>query len=395
MIHLRLDLVGGVSGDMFVAAMADCFPEHRSRFLDFAKRLDIPGLEIGFRSEIRGGISGSSLTMSYGPCSLNTYPEFDYFISRQNVALGILNRARDILRRLAEAESAVHGCSLQDVHFHEIADWDTVLDCLLAAFWVETAEPITMSLGGDIPLGRGFVMTKHGKLPVPSPATAHLLKGFQFDSSNVSEEPVTPTGAAILSAFFSDRSEFKGALLAAGHGYGTRNQEDPSNFCRITAFSEKKVTDQRRGFVSETVVLITADIDDQTPEDIAIASDLLGGLEGVFSVTTWMGLGKKGRPTFRLEIICANVALNTVIDKVFCETATIGMRYHLVDRAILPRRQKSVEHDGSLYNVKVSTLPNGQEKTKIENDTLREVTGYTRRRRVRAAVENPDFDNHD
>ncbi len=381
-LQLRLDVVGGISGDMFIAAMADCFPQYRRDFYNFTKKLAIPGLRVSVRAERGGVVRGSFLDLRYSRCDLVSYRDFDRFLRARKISTEEISIARGILRKLAQAEARVHSCDVLDVHFHEIADWDTVVDCLLTAYWINKIKPSSMSLGCDLPIGLGIIETSHGAIPVPSPATTELLKDYRFRFNSEKGEAITPTGAAIIASFFNDGPTRLGRLVRSGCGYGTRLPKNPSNFCRITIFRED-VDFFRAGVATDTVGVVTAEVDDQTPEDLSIAVDLLRRLPFVLSVSTWTGLGKKGRPVFRVEMLCLPDSLGLAIEALFCETSTIGLRYQVLDRSVLTRAGGRLANGVDVYRYKESTLPNGTKRRKIENDCLKGVSGFENRNRLR------------
>ena len=200
--HLHLDPIGGMSGDMFLGTMLDACPE---LFDGLVRMMRTAGLPDDWQVELNPAkdhaMTGSRLSI-VPPASgksrpTGTFLKIKEMLKDAGLAPNVLTRALDIFTHLAKAEAKAHGTPLENVHFHEVADWDSVADIVGAAFCIEAFPGASWSVG-PIPLGGGRVQTSHGPLPVPAPATAELLKGFAVIDDGVSGERVTPTGAAIL-----------------------------------------------------------------------------------------------------------------------------------------------------------------------------------------------------
>lgn len=226
-LHIHLDVAGGAAGDMFVAALLDALPDLRARvFADLAAVMPDgvgrPTLDAGtsggvaaHRFALVGDGHGHDHSHSHDhdhshdhhhhhhhgdhhhPVSPVRFPEIAAMIAAADLHPGTADRAIAILRRLAEVESRMHRVPLDEVHFHEIADWDSLMDVVAAGSIAAALDGCTWSVS-DLPLGGGLVRTSHGLLPVPAPATAELLKDFRWRDDGVGGERVTPTGGAIL-----------------------------------------------------------------------------------------------------------------------------------------------------------------------------------------------------
>ena len=201
MAHIHLDAVGGIAGDMFVAALLDAFPDLRPRVLADARAVLPAGCEGQVRETRSGILRGLGFGLVGEPSDhCRGAGGFLDMVGRiRSAALGdgSAEQAVAILTLIAEVEAAIHQVPIEDVHFHEIADWDSLLD-VVAAGSIAAALPGARWTVSPLPRGGGLVKTQHGLLPVPAPATAALLTGFAWRDDGVEGERVTPTGAAIL-----------------------------------------------------------------------------------------------------------------------------------------------------------------------------------------------------
>jgi hypothetical protein len=201
--HVHLDAVGGIAGDMFVAALLDAFPALAEQVLAEIDRvlpagLSRPRLEIGASQGLRvRRLVSEPYPAGAGPVPTGAYPELRRVLAQAELAPATTRHGLAILHVLAEAEARVHGVPIEAVHFHELADWDAVLDVVAAGSIAGRLEDATWSVS-DLPLGSDTVPTQHGRLPVPAPATLAILEGFAWRDDGIGGERVTPTGAAIL-----------------------------------------------------------------------------------------------------------------------------------------------------------------------------------------------------
>lgn len=381
-MHVHLDAIGGVAGDMFLAAMLDARPE----LLEGAiKAIRAAGLPKGWTAEAvehhADGLAGRRFQVvppGHGTASHHHPHEHHHHVAFRDIRAmiekgtldaAVKSRAIAIFRLLAEAEGAVHGQDPEDVHFHEVADWDSVADIVGAAFVIEALGGATWSVSA-LPLGGGRVKTAHGVLPVPAPATARLLEGFETVDDGIAGERITPTGAAILKALAPTRSRPSGAVLAAsGTGFGTRVLPGLPNILRALLF-DTGTAGTIPGQESE-VAVIAFEVDDQTPEDLAAGLDKLRAEADVLDVTQAAVFGKKGRLMVAVHILCRAPAIERVAAACFAETTTIGLRWHLARRFELDRR--AVTAGG--VRVKVVSRPDGGSTAKAELDDIREVAG--------------------
>jgi len=293
----------------------------------------------------------------------------------------VIDRALAIFGELAVAEGRIHAVAPDAVTFHEVGAWDSVADILAAAVLIEAVGPALWTCG-SVPIGSGRVRSAHGLLPVPAPATAVLLDGFEMIDDGIAGERVTPTGAAILRHLCPPGARPATAaarLSGSGYGFGTRRLDGVSNCLRILAF-EAAGTAAR-----DIVAVLECEIDDQTGEDIALALQRIRAHPSVLDALQSPVFGKKGRMMTHLRILAEPAAADAVADLVFDETTTIGLRQSLVHRRLLPRETGKIAADGREWSAKTTRRPGGT-TTKIEADELAEVAGQAAREALRRRI---------
>jgi uncharacterized protein (DUF111 family) len=276
----------------------------------------------------------------------------------------------------------VHGISPEAVEFHEVGAWDSIADIVGAAYLIATLDASRWTTG-PLPLGSGQVKTAHGLLPVPAPATALLMQGFETIDDGVAGERVTPTGAAILRYLCLNPAPFKGprTMTGSGVGFGTRVLPGISNCLRVLTFEEAAAAAGTR-----QLAVVEFEIDDQTPEDLALGLERLRAHPAVIDVVQSQVLGKKGRMMTAVRLLAAPEALDQAVAAVFTETATIGLRHYIVAGAVLPRTVQTVEVEGHAFRVKIVERPGGR-TAKAESDDLSPHEGQAERARLRALAE--------
>ncbi len=379
-MHIHLDAVGGVAGDMFIAAMLDAFPDLRDGMLASIRAAGLPAdVHVGFAEHQDHALTGLRFRVIEPReaellVAAHHHPHTPFADIRahlQDCALtsAVRERAIGIFSVLAEAEARVHGKTVDTVSFHELGEWDSIADIVGAAHLID-AMSATWSVS-SLPLGRGRTKTAHGMLPIPTPATVLLLEGFEFVDDGLEGERVTPTGAAILRHLGCTQTAARRArrLLRTGIGFGTRTFPGISNVLRVLAFEEAH---ESRG--GDEVAQVQFEVDDQTPEDLAIALDKLRSHPSVLDVLQTPAFGKKGRMTMHIQLLAETADVESVFDACFSETTTIGLRFQVMQRRKLARASTTVEAAGRQMRVKVADRP-GRKTAKVEADDLLNVIG--------------------
>lgn len=419
--RIHLDAVGGVAGDMFVACMLDAFPELAGdvmrdigavlppeagrSYLEAGASNGIRAMRFGLRSpaaadtpptssaENPGHDHGHGSNHSHGDAhhrhdqhdagehqAPTTYTALTRLIQDSRLADGAKRHATEILHRLAEAEAQIHGVPVSDVHFHELADWDSLTDVVAAASILAALGPAAWSVSA-LPVGSGLVSTRHGLLPVPAPATTLLLRGFAMRDDGIPGERVTPTGAAILAHLIDPATQHEprpaGRLARTGIGAGSRQMKGMPNILRALVFEE----DADRA--ADIVEIIEFEVDDMTGEEIGVAAEHLREVDGVLDVSMATRIGKKGRPMTEFRLLCAHGRAAAVADQCFLQTSTIGLRIRREARRTLDRRHLAV---GDM-RVKEVSRPAQVVTRKAESDDLAPLGTLAERRRAAAKLE--------
>ncbi len=390
-LHIHLDAIGGIAGDMFVAAMLDAFPEFTeevTRAVAATGMLPMPKVVCSAHND--GVLSGSRFEVSlpdestHGGPPEHSHHHVHWAAIKRDLAhcalpAPIKARAIDIFQLLAEAEAGVHGTSVEAVTFHEVGAWDSIADIVAAACLIERIGASTWSVG-SLPLGRGRVATAHGELPVPAPATTLLLEGYDFHDDGVEGERVTPTGAAILRHLSTaTNAGGRGRLARSGYGFGTSRLRGRSNVLRAMCFE----TEQSAGTTRDMIGMLTFDIDDQTPEDLSVGLEHLRDFPGVVDVTHATVVGKRGRATARIQVLTLPERQDAVAQECFSQTTTIGIRLQRVERIVL--RREELEADD--VRVKVVQRPHGVTAKADVADVALDKSGHATRAARRKAAE--------
>ena len=388
-LRVHLDPLGGISGDMFAAALLDAFPE-----LDDALRADLGAagilehVRIAHRPDSVNGIVARAFAVERAradPRPTHHYKEIRAFLQASALAPQVCDRSVAIFDVLADAEAAVHGVARDDVHFHEIADWDSIADIVAAASLIERCGAVSWSCG-SVPLGRGLVKTEHGLLPLPAPATARILEGFTTHVDDPAGERTTPTGAAILRHLMPDNADprLEGVLVRAGTGCGSRRFEGLPNILRALVLQSRHADSHRP--MHERIGVISFEIDDMTPEELAVGLDRLRACAGVVDVSHQLRFGKKGRSQFAVQVLCEPSGIEQVAERCFTETSTLGVRFDVSSRLVLRRSLDAVSEGGARYAVKRAYRPDGSVTAKVESDDLARLPAHHRRREIAAVA---------
>jgi pyridinium-3,5-bisthiocarboxylic acid mononucleotide nickel chelatase len=399
-MHVHLDPVGGIAGDMFIAAMLHAFPELEQSMVAAIRAAGLPAsIALGVKPFQDFALTGLRFSVDE-PDAANdrsivanvenhghrAFADIVAALAASSLDARVRDRAIAIYRLLAEVEGQIHGVATNDVSFHELGGWDSIADIVGAAYLIETCGVTSWSIG-SLPKGSGMVKTAHGPLPVPSPATARLLEGFSWHDDGRPGERVTPTGAAIARSLNCSARLPVGAnrLSASGYGFGTRRFIGMSNTLRVMVFAGESQVD----FIRDEIAVVEFELDDQTAEDISLALIRLRDLAGVMDVLQMPAYGKKGRIATHIRILCEPKVLDTVLAASFAQTGTLGVRYHVSQRAVLPRKDVPVAVAGENFNVKVSERPGAIFTAKLEADSIRQSRAETHaeRERLRRAAE--------
>ena len=381
-LAIHLDLVGGIAGDMFVAAIADALPMLAPRILDELAAVRPDGAAMpefadteqsGMRAR-RFGIAPAKYraVADRSHDEGTSYVELRQRIEGAPLSGGTREHALALLALLADAEAHVHGTSVQSVHFHELADWDSLMD-VVAAGCIAASLAGTRWTASALPLGGGRVRTAHGALPVPAPATAALLTGYPWRDDGIAGERVTPTGAAILRHLVapSDCGArcAAGRMIGIGSGAGTRTLAGTPNIVRALVFEHDRAA-IAADVDGDVVTVLEFDVDDMTGEEIALAAERLRLLPGVIDASLGTRLGKKGRPVTEFRVLARPLETDAIARACFTETSTLGLRVREERRHILRRTEVVAKLGRDAVNVKLAQRPGGARTGKAAHDDV-------------------------
>jgi uncharacterized protein (TIGR00299 family) protein len=324
------DCASGISGDMTLGALVDAGVSGEA----ISKAIASLGLAGGVKFETvkRCGMRATYAHVDAPHEHVHRHlHHIDAIIDRSILTDRQKALAKSIFRKLGEAEADSHGVPIEKVHFHEVGAIDSIIDIVGAAVGLDLLG-VDEVLASPVPTGTGFIQVAHGRMSVPAPATAFLLKGVPLAASLVEMELTTPTGAAILATTVSRFGPLPAMTITQiGTGAGTKDLKSQPNVLRLIVgdLVESRVTDQ--------VTVLETNLDDATGELIGHVSGLLlgAGALDVYSTPIYM---KKGRPAVMLSVICDPIRAHQMESILFNETETLGVRHSHWSRSILPRR---------------------------------------------------------
>lgn len=375
-MYLYLQCPTGISGDMFLAAMADLGLD-----LDpLARLLTVAGVEVRIQTSQSHccGLTGTRVQvepLQAGP-PLRTLDQIRPLIATSGFSPGVRARAEQAFKHLAQVEADVHGVPVSQVHFHEVGAVDTLVD-ILGCFWALESLGVDTVTCSPLPWFQGQVECAHGMLPLPAPATVRLLRGKPVFSTTFEVELITPTGALIVDQIASGfGSAPNGTLLNSGTGWGDMDLSPTPNGLRVFTFSPD-MNVQSRGEDVQRVVVLESNIDHLTGEELGgIYAPLLAA--GALDVIYLPGVMKKNRPGGLLQVICLPQDLAPVQDCLVEQTMTLGFRRREMDRVVLPRREESIRTDLGQVQSKTASWQ-GEEWARPEFEALQELARKTGR----------------
>jgi uncharacterized protein (TIGR00299 family) protein len=351
------DCFSGISGDMVLGALVDAGADLRAIEADL-RRLGLENWTISAEKVKRGAIWATHV-------KVETKEEHHHRglsiilkrIEGANLAPRAAERAKQIFTRLAEAEAKVHQVPVEQVHFHEVGAVDSIIDIVGAAIGFEMLGLDEFACSA-LDVGSGQVKTAHGLLPVPAPATAELLRGAPVYSSGIERELVTPTGAAIATTL---ATQYNGIpemhLRAVGYGAGTADLKEKPNVLRLL-IGEKlgsETGEHLAGRADLPVTVIETNLDDMSPQIYGYFAEkaLAAGALDVFSAPVQM---KKNRPGLLVTLLSEPGNVPRLVDLIFRETTTIGVRTHEVQRRTLDRELVQVTTPFGDVRMKISRM---------------------------------------
>jgi uncharacterized protein (TIGR00299 family) protein len=417
---LYFDIQSGASGDMILSSLIDAGVPIEYLQGELLK-LAIPGFSIAVDKQLRSGIQCSHLLLSWeGKQAPSHAHDHDHeqghthhvghshdsshshgashshphdhihheahshdhepyrnpaqilgIIKKASYSDQVFTRCEKILMRIAKAEAAVHGVPIDEVHFHEIGAIDTIIDIAGISLCIERLGVERMFFSTLVD-GRGTVVTRHGVMPVPVPAVAKLCEGYALTIRDIESELLTPTGCAALITL-GEQVDFSpsGRIVAAGYGCGDKQFEAFPNMLRVFLMDN----DQNAPGTKDYVWCLESDMDHITGEIMGdVASRLLAS--GALDVSWCPVFMKKGRPGYRLTVLCSQETRQTLIDLIMFHTRTLCIRMQRMERVIAQRSASTLQFYDTSIQEKYCSY-NGDSFSKPEYESLAEVSATT------------------
>jgi len=350
--HLHFDCYSGISGDMILGGLVDVGVPFRD-LVNGLKRLRLSGFTLRKRRVKRGAIHATKVdvvitTGLHKPLSLH---RIHTILSASRIPDKIKQQSRSVFDRLAEAEGQAHRMAKDHVHFHEVGVLDSFVDIVGGLICCDLLG-VTRVTSSPVNVGAGTLQSAHGILPVPGPAVAILAKGIPVYSAGPLRELTTPTGMALLRTLTSEFGSMPVVTpTAVGYGAGDADPDGWPNALRVF-LARPSVRDVRE---RDTVLQIETNLDDMNPQLYEYVMEQLFA-RGALDVTLAPVIMKRGRPGIALTCLAAPAQLDQILDVLFEETTTLGVRIREGVRQILSRRFISVKVRGGVVRMKVADV---------------------------------------
>lgn len=346
------DCFSGISGDMTLGALVDAGVSIDVLRAELAK-LNLPGYELKAEKVKRSGIAATRVHVVIDQKNQKSRHLSDILkiIEASTLTSAVKEKSSLIFKRLADAEAKVHGTTPDKIHFHEVGAVDAIVDIVGSVIGLELLG-ISQIMASAINVGSGMVKTAHGMLPIPAPATAELLTNIPFYQSSTQFELTTPTGAVIISTLGSSFGPMPPIKLDRV-AYGAGGHEFPGmpNVLRLM------IGQPVEGYEEDTSLVIETNIDDMNPQVYGYLIEKLmqQGAQDVYLTPIIM---KKGRPAILLSVLTDRTKSDIVLDTIFRETTSIGVRIQEVGRKKLTREIKIVDTIYGKVRIKISKRDN-------------------------------------
>jgi uncharacterized protein (TIGR00299 family) protein len=345
------DCPSGAAGDMIMGALVDAGAPFEA-LRDALRGLPLSGWDLTRQRVMKGAFRATKVAVEIDSATGHphrTLADIRAILDAATLDAGARTRALRIFERLADAEARVHGTTRENVHFHDVGAVDAIVDVTGAAVALALLGIDAVHVSA-LPIGGGFAQGAHGRIPIPGPGTAELLRGFPVVDTGVHAELVTPTGAAILTTIATGAGRMPPMVLGAvGYGAGTMDFPGTPNVLRCFVGETATSTG------AEIVTQVETNIDDMSPQLYEPLMDRLfsAGALDVFLTPVVM---KRSRPGVVLTALCPPDRTDAVTRVLFEESTTIGVRWSEWRRTPLVREMVPCATAYGTIPVKVSRL---------------------------------------
>jgi uncharacterized protein (TIGR00299 family) protein len=342
------DCFSGIAGDMTLAALVDAGIDRRA-IQEAVASLGLP-CELTFEAVRRGGFRATyAKVVTPHEHAHRHWHHIEAIIEKSSLTPRQQDLARRIFLKLGEAEAKVHGIELSKIHFHEVGAVDSIVDIVGSAVGLDLLS-VDRYEASPVPAGRGWVKAAHGRMPLPAPGTAELLRGVPLAESLVEGELTTPTGAAILTTVVERFAPLPPLTIESiGLGAGTRELPEQANILRLFVGTMELPAASDRVWVLET------NLDDLPGEVVGYTMTQLMEAGALDAFVTPIQM-KKNRPGVMVSVLCDEARIPSLEDLLFRETATLGIRRYPVSRHKLRRQAVEIETPFGLVRGKLGWL---------------------------------------
>jgi uncharacterized protein (TIGR00299 family) protein len=347
------DIITGISGDMTIGALLDAGADFNYLKQEIAK-LNLSGFELTLGNKMRNHINASKfdVVIHQQPHYHMHLKDINNIIDNSLLSEFVKYNSKKIFETVGIAEAKIHNISVEKIHFHEVGAIDSIVDIVGTCICLENLQ-IEKIYSTPVKLGKGLINTQHGVMPNPAPATLEILKDYPVEFTNINFELTTPTGAAIIktlsSGTYDNESMGNIKIKKIGFGSGTFDIKESPNLLRVI------ICDTKNELQKEQLLQIETNIDDMNPQVYPFVMEKLfeAGAKDVFYHEVVM---KKGRPGILLSVLTEESKLEKIVNIIYRETTTIGLRIFKVGRNKLEREIK--EFDTSFGKVKAKVIGN-------------------------------------
>lgn len=370
-----LDAFSGISGDMTLGALVGVGLD--PRWLEsLPERLKLDGVRVEIREVLRGDLVCWKVDFRIPPQPHGRHiQQIRELVATSGAPEHVRAKADAAFMAIATAEGEIHGEPPEKVHLHEVGAVDAILD-VVGSVWGLSELGVEDVRCGLLRTGDGTVRAAHGLLPVPAPATLKLLEGHKISPGpEGAGELVTPTGAALVRVLSSGPPPDVYTPVRSGFGAGTKDFVGRANALRIILADVEHSPSATR----ESLVMLSCDVDDMTPEYLAAVSDRVrtdGALDAYLIPTTM----KKGRPGTRIDVLCRPADAVRFEALLLTETTSLGVRRIDVSRLVLARKEEITNVLGGSVRLKIVTLPDGSTRSKPEFEDVQRIALASGRR---------------
>ncbi len=337
---LYFNITSGISGDMVVGALLDLTGDS-DHFLSELKKLGLQGFSITIKKASKKGISATKFDVQCKKENQHRHiSDIFRIIDGSKLNSRVKKLSKDIFLTLGKAEAAVHGIALEEVHFHEVGAVDSIIDIVGAAILIDKIRAEHICCNQAV-FGRGRINFSHGTTTLPVPAVKEILRGIPYAQLNINHELTTPTGAAIIKTLCEEFREAELCNARKGFGAGTRDLIIPN------------VLEAQLGeMMQEKNVLLQTNIDDMNPELFPYVIDQLmktGAIDAFIQPI----IMKKNRIGGLLSVLCKEEDREKMVELIFAETTTFGIRVSDIGKERLEREFKKVRTRHGIVDVKI------------------------------------------